>query len=1771
MLILCMVVTMLPVTAITPRAAASTGTNLIANPGGELGTAEYGSIDLSKNGWIGSNRWYSYNSFNGNNPHSGTYFMACYNPFDNPGEISCYQDIDISSLSSNIDANKLIVTLSGWLRSTGGNTTRLQLQMLDQYGSPLSGVFEKTSTASSWGQVQLTEAVVPNARTLRVTMTASHIASGITALDDLSLVLTTNNGAPPVVSAIANQSAISGELLGPISFTASDSDTALSNLTVQASSSNQTLIPDNNIYPILVNGNGGIQVLPVNGETGQAEITVAVSDGVKTTRITFTVTVNPAITMGTNLVVNGDGSSTNGWNDERSRFLYDPAFVVSTVNLGESKYYMTQTINIGKFGQLVDAELLTYSTGCTLVSGGECIFQGVNEYNTVIWERSGAVSKLTIPAGTRKVIVKVGGPVNASIDNISFMIDTSTLPKMTAIADQIIESGASSITIPFLLAYPGTGFSYSITSSNENLVTYENISFWGSGYQRTITVTPKPSIGGSSVITVYVNGTKLESFQVTVPKLTPTVTLLVSPESPITYGNNLNLTATLSGGNLPTGTVQFKVNGANIGAPVTLSNGTALLSYVPEADEAPYTYSATYSGDGNNNSTTSNEVTHSVNKANQSALTITSSDTHTFGSTYHAEFSGGSTNGTVTYQITGGTGAGTFTGNELTVTKAGTIIYTATMAGNTNYNEVTSSALILTVTKATSTITINDDKTSTYNKTAVTYDASDVSISGSTGAVTFKYYSDIACTDEISAPVNAGTYYVKATLAADDNYTEATSTAAIITINPKPVTITGVTVNDKTYDGNPLASIKTAGAVNDVESGDIVTVNAGICFFNNVNANSSVGVTASNFALEGTNSGNYTLSSQPVVANARINIATLNVSVEKVTIKNGQLIPQLNVLVDGFVNGETPSTLPVYAKPMAFQSEPVDTMNQSLTQFAVVYIPGMVVPKNYDFVYTTTAQIEIQPVYVTDADYSVNKDLSKWHNENIIITPQNGYAQISTNMTDWSSNLVLDQEGENQVTIYLKKADRTITEGKTIHYKIDKTAPTGAISIKENIFRHTTNVLNFGIFSKNSALVSITSNDNLSNTDIQFMISDPVSEPTYQLYYGPFGLTQKSPYVVLAKITDEAGNETYIRTDGIIVYEDSTAVTDNVIYEKLSVEDKTATVNLNGNTIYSVLVGETRLAIDMYDIVDNTITLKGNYLETLPAGSYTATVNYNPQGYAYAPTNYDGTVTYFGDAPSNTTFTIDVVRKALTIDELVYQAPEHLVYDTTQKTATVTAAAGVTGIGDITVNYYSGDQKLSSAPTDVGSYTVKVDITEGTNYTAATALTVGTFTITNANQSAPTTPTAINTTTLANNDGQIDGVDASMEYQKLGDSQWTTITDAKVTGLSDGVYLVRYAAKANYSAGETKEVVIAKYLGTKEATPNATFNAITRTLSDTLAGEKYKINDGSWMDVTADLTDVVTDACLIHIYMPGDGIYSLDSDVLIIPVTKADMPTVTVENESFAGKNDGMITGVSSAMEYKAENGAWMDVTGNKIEKLVPGTYFIRVKATETVLESNATEIIIAAGNPEFNDKTIIEDTNDTSVSGKLTEGATLNVIPITDDDTNYQSIIKLIDTDKDIVLGSYEVTITNGKYEGELILSFYVGTQYNGKTMTIYHQKADGSVETFTALCKDGKVTITVDELSPFVITVVKEVEETPEPTETTNPSATPEPTDKPNPTDNPDSTETAEPTETPNDGDTPSTGDNSNIELWIGLLLASGFVLLCSVTYKKKQKPVK
>ncbi|MBE1160700.1 YDG domain-containing protein [Dyella acidiphila] len=97
-----------------------------------------------------------------------------------------------------------------------------------------------------------------------------------------------------------------------------------------------------------------------------------------------------------------------------------------------------------------------------------------------------------------------------------------------------------------------------------------------------------------------------------------------------------------------------------------------------------------------------------------------------------------------------------------------------------------------------------------------------------------------------------------------------------LTITKAPLSITGTTVDSKTYDGNTSATLGGSQQLVGVLGSDNVTINADVGNFASPNAGSNIAVTAA-ITLSGTDQGNYSLT-QPTGLTGTINAAPIVIS-----------------------------------------------------------------------------------------------------------------------------------------------------------------------------------------------------------------------------------------------------------------------------------------------------------------------------------------------------------------------------------------------------------------------------------------------------------------------------------------------------------------------------------------------------------------------------------------------------------------------------------------------------------------------------------------------------------------------------------------------------------------------------------------------------------------------------------------------------------------------------------------------------------------------------
>ena len=330
-----------------------------------------------------------------------------------------------------------------------------------------------------------------NNRTLTITPTAGisgtttisiTVSDGEDSASDTFILTVAAVDDPPTVSAIADQAIDQDATLGPLDFTIGDTDTPLSALVVTAQSSNQTLVPDANIT---FGGSGAdrtITVTPASGQSGRTTITINVSDGTNTTSEDF------------ELVVRSASGNTPPTIDD-----------VPDQEIEQDATSAPIAVTIDDIDGGLDGLTLTADSWDETIIPNSGITAG----------GSGGNRTLTItPANGKYGSVAIALTVSDGESSASTMLIVTVLaktrktaPTIGAIDDQQTPQNTAA-SVPFTVGDTETAageLTVSGCSANQYLVPDANITFGGSGANRTATITPKTDQVGYADIRIKVS------------------------------------------------------------------------------------------------------------------------------------------------------------------------------------------------------------------------------------------------------------------------------------------------------------------------------------------------------------------------------------------------------------------------------------------------------------------------------------------------------------------------------------------------------------------------------------------------------------------------------------------------------------------------------------------------------------------------------------------------------------------------------------------------------------------------------------------------------------------------------------------------------------------------------------------------------------------------------------------------------------------------------------------------------------------------------------------------------------------------------------------------------------------------------------------------------------------------------------------------------------------------------------------------------------------
>ncbi len=184
-----------------------------------------------------------------------------------------------------------------------------------------------------------------------------------------------------------------------------------------------------------------------------------------------------------------------------------------------------------------------------------------------------------------------------------------------------------------------------------------------------------------------------------------------------------------------------------------------------------------------------------------------------------------------------------------------------------------------------------------------------------------------------------------------------------------------------------------------------------------------------------------------------------------------------------------------------------------------------------------------------------------YYTSDVSIVPEKGYELVNDAGEKLSSEIMITEEGENIVTFRTRRiSDGAMSDKITLEINIDKSNPAGTLEMNKRKWDTFLSNVTFGLYNEENYSVTIEAEDGFSGIDkIEYVISENAYAGINELeaaglkwkkYSDTFkpNLDKDKKQIIYVRLTDRAGNVSYICSDGIVV--DTTAPTISNVYIK---------------------------------------------------------------------------------------------------------------------------------------------------------------------------------------------------------------------------------------------------------------------------------------------------------------------------------------------------------------------------------------------------------------------------------------------------------------------------------------------------------------------------------------------------------------------------------------------------------------------------------------------
>ena len=555
----------------------------------------------------------------------------------------------------------------------------------------------------------------------------------------------------------------------------------------------------------------------------------------------------------------------------------------------------------------------------------------------------------------------------------------------------------------------------------------------------------------------------------------------------------------------------------------------------------------------------------------------------------------------------------------------------------------------------------------------------------------------------------------------------------------------------------------------------------------------------------------------------------------------------------------------------------------------------------------------------------------------ITAVPADGHTYKVSDTIDGgyqSSYTISAQEGTVTKTLYFKDEDGHISDGVKISVDFDLTPPTGGIAVGAKWWQNVLNFITFGHYAVQDYTVTIKAEDKGGSgiEKIEYVIVTGASQYddadklaaaslNWTEYNGskPTVSASMSQYVIYVRLTDKAGNVTYISTDGILLDDTKPQVTALTVPEEMK-NDVTAGITFTVSeavSYYYVVLPQGSTAPSAEDII---VTCRG----TLPEGKTGTAIDdiTHDSGTVSADMLADGVSVEAKNLSSNTKYTVYVTAVDTAVDI------------TNSEAGTFAGNIGTVVQADFTTKKTL--PVITNAPTVTGIYGQSVGemtVTGGTAKGGDIVLT-GTWTVSDVDSGKiPAAGTTEEVTVIFTPD--------SDSYDSVSVKVIPAVSQRSLN--ADGVTISEVAGTYTYTGSEFKPLV-AVNTGTPTSGIYISDSKAALTANDFTVSYSNNTNAG-----TASVT------------ITGKGNYT---GLVTRTFTIQKAPGRTILELKGSYTNDGQtytytITTIDDAV-YRMGDGAWTE--GNVFKVITPGTvvtFSAKIPENENYEEGEAKSITV--------------------------------------------------------------------------------------------------------------------------------------------------------------------------------------------------------------------